>query len=1212
MGRRLSGNGGGGGALRAKTINAKVPLVTGLLTTVSSFGLLAPVTFARTGGNANLALASNGQISATAALAAGTTQSINGTATGADGVVLPFTANLTGQPTLGTLALSATTANTASSVTINIIGSVLGSTISGAVPPGMTLSSVNRTISGTPTAAGTHEFDLVETLSGAFGSPKTTRVSIVVTAIPTMDLGIGLRGIDTYSGYYPFANIMWNSSYWDRMSGTGTWSQNFGLLTTTDQNDVFRAYLSDAGVNLPTGTYTVINPDGLTIGFGANGDQRYKAFTNETQFTFNISNTSAGLYIFAKGNVTANTGALRVIIPGHLSSWQAGNYWNAEFLAFQTGAKPRVFRFMDWLSTMQDIGEENADWPSPSAVSFWCKATGGVGVPKVPYEICADLCNRIGADMWLNVPVRASDAAVDAIISRVSSVLNPSRRIYVELGNETWNYGAGYKDAQSWLNYFKHTRYEAAANGSGGWLKTAHGLTTGQTICGFKSKDSWGRGFTLDFGNQTNRWQLWTGSTLYVEATDADNFKVYEDSARTTLIASVAQYPTLIYKIPSEAGKTAGTNYWQGVRSVEIWSRFDTALGRGRITHVMPTQFAGASNTVQRLAAPGAFDATDVVAIAPYYAGEWWQGLIAVSSGQMTPSFWCSGASNSARVAIYAAGSTPTLAEVMAGTGTGFIAAQTINRTSGPTSSSYAAGTAFTGLTNGTAYAVRFVYTDTAGSRWMVGQNVTASATASTVVFNDSNANQYKRSLRNISTMLSPTLAGQVAAANGKPIVAYECGSDYFGPGYTGGTPQSLKDWRAAYTGSVEEGLVFDQFYRQMAAAGIKLGCQFNDVSADAGTFNMAESLTDTSDYRYQAFAAFNGKVPVTTRLDLPNITDATVATAPGGYPYNVVTLGPSTGIIYSLYNGDDVGNFDVSDNQLRLLNANGVNWSSPSNKNILVQATDGSTSDIFSVGITLGSVPVGGPITGVAAPTLTGSPALIASWDFAQSATITQVSGKIKSVSGADGTSYTLTAPTGNEPDMATMGGQPCARFSSSLSQYLNLNSGMGIGDTDPVTIIAIFALRSIGTSSGIVDIFQGTRQININHRALIGGSSTEGYSARKCDVNSVRSIALTGPSASDLNKHCMIGVMPNGSGTSTLLYMDGQGTPITGTPVSDNPTVTERLIIGATMDNNVINRFANMDLLRVLIYKTALTATQAEQIAAWSNANYLTANVV
>lgn len=86
----------GGGLARAKTFTASVPLTTGLLTTVSSFGLLAPVTFAKTGGNANLTLASNGQISAAAALTAGATQSLTGTATGSDGVVFPFTANLTG------------------------------------------------------------------------------------------------------------------------------------------------------------------------------------------------------------------------------------------------------------------------------------------------------------------------------------------------------------------------------------------------------------------------------------------------------------------------------------------------------------------------------------------------------------------------------------------------------------------------------------------------------------------------------------------------------------------------------------------------------------------------------------------------------------------------------------------------------------------------------------------------------------------------------------------------------------------------------------------------------------------------------------------------------------------------------------------------------------------------------------------------------------
>src|SRR4051812_11045842 len=103
------GSSGGGGVSRAQTINVNVPLTTGLLTTVSTYGLLATVAWAKTSGNANLTInTSTGGISATAALTAGATQSLVGTVTGSDGVVLPFTANLTGQITLVALSIPAT------------------------------------------------------------------------------------------------------------------------------------------------------------------------------------------------------------------------------------------------------------------------------------------------------------------------------------------------------------------------------------------------------------------------------------------------------------------------------------------------------------------------------------------------------------------------------------------------------------------------------------------------------------------------------------------------------------------------------------------------------------------------------------------------------------------------------------------------------------------------------------------------------------------------------------------------------------------------------------------------------------------------------------------------------------------------------------------------------------------------------------------------
>ncbi|OJY65520.1 MAG: hypothetical protein BGP16_12915 [Sphingobium sp. 66-54] len=85
-----------------------MPTATGTIWHVPTLGLLAPVTWARASGHANLSLtAATGAIAAATALAAGENQAIAGTATGADGVVIPWAATLVGAvarpaaPTIG-------------------------------------------------------------------------------------------------------------------------------------------------------------------------------------------------------------------------------------------------------------------------------------------------------------------------------------------------------------------------------------------------------------------------------------------------------------------------------------------------------------------------------------------------------------------------------------------------------------------------------------------------------------------------------------------------------------------------------------------------------------------------------------------------------------------------------------------------------------------------------------------------------------------------------------------------------------------------------------------------------------------------------------------------------------------------------------------------------------------------------------------------------
>ncbi len=87
---------------------------------------------------------------------------------------------------LSALSLSSTTAQVGTVKNILIVGTTAGSTLTGSVPAGMTLSSAGRTISGTPTTAGTYNFTLTETLADSPNSPKVTSLTITVAAAPVL------------------------------------------------------------------------------------------------------------------------------------------------------------------------------------------------------------------------------------------------------------------------------------------------------------------------------------------------------------------------------------------------------------------------------------------------------------------------------------------------------------------------------------------------------------------------------------------------------------------------------------------------------------------------------------------------------------------------------------------------------------------------------------------------------------------------------------------------------------------------------------------------------------------------------------------------------------------------------------------------------------------------------------------------------------------
>lgn len=95
-----------------------------------------------------------------------------------------------------------------------------------------------------------------------------------------------------------------------------------------------------------------------------------------------------------------------------------------------------VLRFMDWLRTNGSQQVRWADRPKPD--DFSQGTDRGVAL-----EYALELCNRVRADCWLNVPHMADDEYVARFADLVRDRLAPGLKVYVEYSNEIWNFPHG-------------------------------------------------------------------------------------------------------------------------------------------------------------------------------------------------------------------------------------------------------------------------------------------------------------------------------------------------------------------------------------------------------------------------------------------------------------------------------------------------------------------------------------------------------------------------------------------------------------------------------------------------------------------------------------------------------------------------------------------------------------------------------------------------
>lgn len=751
-----------------------------------------------------------------------------------------------------------------------------------------------------------------------------------------MPLGLNAAWLTTWEGAILYNNLCLTMDFFSQQTGTGAFTQSQGQLTATVSTDTFRAYLSDQGLGLPAGTYTVINPDGCKIAIGNfSTPTAFHAWTTATQFTFEYAgNPSVGFMgVWLEGSLTRNNGNLAVILPGQLANHQAGNKWNPEFISYMQGLNLAVLRMMDCNVASNNLETDWGDRAQPNRISY--VMPDGM---MMPWEDMCDLANRLDLDLWINVPHRATDAYVTALCNLLVANLPADREVWVELGNEIWNYAAPWGNGSAWIQHLTHTRYTLTANyPANTWTLTGHPFTNGEKLISFNTKEN--RAARI-----STYWQLNYGGGVWVNVLDANTIELKDAaSGGATIPVTNGQINALVVK-DVESGKLNSLNTNYGLRCVQVWDIFDAILGKRRVKHLICAQAAVATTTQDRMNATGVAARADMCAIAVYVNGAWHGGRITPGNTNATPGLWVN-ATQTAHFGVYAQGSTPTIQNIIDGTGTGYVGKSTWTA-SASTSGVYTDGTVVTGLVNGTTYTGFFVIQESNGRRWMFpGVDFTPAASGATVVYAyDTNEHQADRFKMNFID--STAVSSHAAVSQGKPIIMYEGGPDFNKP-----MPSQLVTWIEDWLESVECRDALKVYLQTFAAKNLRAFVYYADC---LGYFALSDSYADTADQRYQAYATYQGKVAKRTQVSVADITPPFLA-EPGAYPATVATFATSA-LDYRIINGDNNGNYAIVGDQLRIINGNGITWSGSTQHTLLIEATDGFTCDTFTATFFVGS----------------------------------------------------------------------------------------------------------------------------------------------------------------------------------------------------------------------------------------------------------------
>jgi fibronectin type 3 domain-containing protein len=286
-------------------------------------------------------------------------------------------------------------------------------------------------------------------------------------------IGMNVGGVDDWGGDFMFADAMKQARFWkDPVSGNPATADSNGWPTQDAQVGVwFSSGTGAEGTEPMNGTYGLSfngEASSITATAGTISNQVYNSSTNTTTATLTATNSDEQLtFTGTKRTSTSNTNTGITNVKLMRPSAEQGTTPLATTVTFLPAyetlcSKFSVLRFMDTTATN---GNHAVNWADRTPPTWWSQSSaafdGTIVAHCMSWEYVVQLCNETGKDAWINVPRFASNSYITNLAnlfkygsdgtnpytstqaSPVYPPLNSGLHVYVEYGNELWNFSPG-------------------------------------------------------------------------------------------------------------------------------------------------------------------------------------------------------------------------------------------------------------------------------------------------------------------------------------------------------------------------------------------------------------------------------------------------------------------------------------------------------------------------------------------------------------------------------------------------------------------------------------------------------------------------------------------------------------------------------------------------------------------------------------------------